>query len=209
MNSNQSPTVYVLDDEPEMVKAVTRLLRAKRFEVRGFTSVSAFLDACHPEDTACLVLDVAMPGLDGLELQRHLTHQGILIPIIFLTGHGDIPMSVRAIKAGASDFLTKPVDAAALVQAVRAALQTAENRRQMVAETAALAARLATLTPREREVMEHVVAGQLNKQIAADLGTGEQNIKLHRAHIMQKMAVESLADLVRAAERLGVGAGGK
>ena len=192
-----------------MVKAVTRLLRAKRFEVRGFTSVSAFLDACHPEDTACLVLDVAMPGLDGLELQRHLTHQGILIPIIFLTGHGDIPMSVRAIKAGASDFLTKPVDAAALVQAVRAALQTAENRRQMVAETAALAARLATLTPREREVMEHVVAGQLNKQIAADLGTGEQNIKLHRAHIMQKMAVESLADLVRAAERLGVGAGGK
>jgi FixJ family two-component response regulator len=188
-----------------MVKALTRLLRVKQFEVRGFTSVRAFLEACQPEDIACLVLDVAMPELDGLELQQRLTHQGILIPIIFLTGHGDIPMSVRAIKAGATDFLTKPVDAAVLVQAVRTALQTAQTRRQAIAETAALAARFASLTPREREVMEHVVAGKLNKQIAADLGTGEQNIKLHRAHLMQKMAVESLADLVRAAERLGVG----
>jgi FixJ family two-component response regulator len=152
-----------------------------------------------------LVLDVAMPELDGLELQRRLTHQGILIPIIFLTGQGDIPMSVRAIKAGATDFLTKPVDAAALVQAVRNAQQMAETRRQTIAETAVLATRLASLTLREREVIEHVVAGQLNKQIAADLGTGEQNIKLHRAHIMRKMGVKSLADLVRAAERLGMG----
>jgi FixJ family two-component response regulator len=124
---------------------------------------------------------------------------------IFLTGHGDIPMSVCAIKAGATDFLTKPVDAAVLVQAVRVALQVAENRRQEIAEIAALTARLATLTPRAREVMEHVVAGKLNKQIAADLGTGEQNIKLHRAHIMRKMGVGSLAELARAAERLGVG----
>jgi FixJ family two-component response regulator len=197
--------VYVLDDEPEMVKALVRLLRAKRFEVLGFTSVCAFLEACRPEETACLVLDVAMPELDGLELQRRLTHQGILLPIIFLTGHGDIPMSVRAIKAGATDFLTKPVDAAALVRAVRAALELAETRRQENAETAALTTRLASLTPREREVMEHVVAGRLNKQIAADLGTGEPNIKLHRAHIMRKMGVESLADLVRAAARLGIG----
>jgi FixJ family two-component response regulator len=198
-------TVYVLDDEPEMVKALTRLLRAKRFAVRGFTSVRAFLEAGPPEEPACLVLDVAMPELDGLELQRRLTHQGILIPIIFLTGHGDIPMSVRAIKAGATDFLTKPVDAATLVQAVRGALELAETRLQASAEKAALAARLATLTPREREVLEHVVSGQLNKQIATDLGTGEPNIKLHRAHIMKKMGVVSLADLVRAAERLGVG----
>ncbi len=197
--------VYVLDDEPELVKALTRLLRARRFEVLGFTSVRAFLEACRPENPACLVLDVAMPELDGLELQRRLTHQGILIPIIFLTGHGDIPMSVRAIKAGATDFLTKPVDAAVLVQAVRAALQVAETRRQTIADTAALAARLASLTPRQREVMTHIVAGKLNKQIAFDLGTGEQNIKLHRAHIMRKMGVESLADLVRAAERLGIG----
>jgi FixJ family two-component response regulator len=198
-------TVYLLDDEPEMVKALTRLLRAKRFEVCGFTSVGAFLEAFRPQDTSCLVLDVAMPELDGLELQRRLTHQGVLIPIIFLTGHGDIPMSVRAIKAGAADFLTKPVDSAVLVQAVRVALQTAEARRQTMVETEALTARLASLTPRELEVMKHVVAGQLNKQIAADLGTGEQNIKLHRAHIMKKMAVGSLADLVRAAEHLGMG----
>ena len=180
-------TVYVLDDEMEMVKALTRLLRAKRFEVRGFTSVTAFLAGWRPDDTACLVLDVTMPGLDGLELQRHLAHRGIAIPIVFLTGHGDIPMSVRAMKAGATDFLTKPVDAAALVRAVRAALEIAAARRREIAETAALAARLATLTPREREVMEHVVAGQLNKQVAADLGTGEQNIKVHRAHVMRKM----------------------
>ena len=170
----------------------------------GFTSVRAFLEAFRPESDACLVLDVAMPELDGLELQRHLTHQGILIPIVFLTGHGDIPTSVRAIKAGATDFLTKPVDAAALVQAVQAALQLAAARRQTAAETAALTARLATLTPRQREVMQHIVAGQLNKQIAFDLGTGEQNIKLHRAQIMRKMGADSLADLVRIAERLGI-----
>ncbi len=198
-------TIYLLDDEPEMVKALTRLLRAKRFEVRGFVSVREFLKSYKPQESACLVLDVAMPELDGLELQRRLTENEIPLPIIFLTGHGDIPMRVRAIKAGATDFLTKPVDAAALVGAVRLALQAAETRREALANKQVLNARLDSLTPREREVMEHVVAGQLNKQIAADLGTGEQNIKLHRAHIMQKMGVESLAELVRAAERLGVG----
>ena len=203
--STAAGIVYLLDDEPEMVKALTRLLSAKQFEVQGFTSVREFLRAYRPEDTACLVLDVAMPELDGLELQQRLSHQGILIPIIFLTGHGDIPMSVRAIKAGAIDFLTKPVDAAALVRSVQAALQTAQTASQSVTETAALAARFAKLTPREREVMEQVVAGKLNKQIAADLGTGEQNIKLHRAHIMQKMAVNSVTDLVRAAGRLKLG----
>ncbi len=198
-------TVYLLDDEPEMVKALTRLLRAKRFDVRGFVSVGAFLKAYSPQESACLVLDVAMPELDGLELQRRLSQQEIPLPIVFLTGQGDIPMSVRAIKAGATDFLTKPVDAAALVAAVRVALQAAETRRQTYREVQLLKTRLASLTPREREVMEHVVAGQLNKQVAADLGTGEQNIKLHRAHIMEKMGVQSLADLVRAAARLGVG----
>jgi FixJ family two-component response regulator len=188
-----------------MVKALTRLLRAKHFDARGFVSVGAFLKAYSSQESACLVLDVAMPELDGLELQRRLSQQKMPLPIIFLTGHGDIPTSVRAIKAGATDFLTKPVDAAVLVAAVRVALQAAETRRQTFAETEALMLRLASLTPREREVMEHVVVGQLNKQIAADLGTGEQNIKLHRAHIMEKMGIESLADLVRAAERLGVG----
>ncbi len=198
-------TVFLLDDEPERVKALTRLLRAKRFEVRGFVSVGTFLKAYNPQQSACLVLDVAMPELDGLELQRRLNELEIPLPVIFLTGHGDIPMSVRAIKAGATDFLTKPVDAGALVAAVRVALQTAETRRQTFAEIQELKTRLARLTPREREVMEHVVSGQLNKQIAADLGTGEQNVKLHRAHVMEKMGVESLAELVRAAGRLGVG----
>lgn len=204
--STATGIVYILDDEPEMVKALSRLLRSKRFNVRSFVSVSAFLDAYSPQARACLVLDVAMPELNGLELQSRLNAQEVPLPIIFLTGHGDIPMSVRAIKAGATDFLTKPVDAEALVAAVRAALHASETRHQVLAETAALKSRFASLTPREREVMEHVVAGQLNKQIAADLGTGEQNIKLHRAHIMEKMGVESLAELVRAAGRLGIGA---
>jgi FixJ family two-component response regulator len=196
--------VYLLDDEPEMVKAISRLLRAKRFDVRGFSSVNAFLEACQPEGPACLVLDVSMPELDGLELQRRLTRQGILIPIVFLTGHGDIPMSVRAIKAGATDFLTKPVDAALLIPAVSAALQVARSRWKDDAEVKALEEQEAALTAREREVMRHVVAGELNKQIALALGTGEQNIKQHRANIMKKMGVESVADLVRVTERLGL-----
>jgi FixJ family two-component response regulator len=202
--SDHSGTVYVLDDEPEMVKALTRLLKLKGFEVQGYTSASAFLEDFRTGNDACLVLDVAMPELDGLELQQHLTLKGILIPIIFLTGHGDIPMSVRAIKAGATEFLTKPVEAGALVEAVQDALRLAAARRQTAAETAAWTARFSTLTPRQREVMQHIVAGQLNKQIAFDLGTGEQNIKLHRAQIMKKMGADSLADLVRIAERLHI-----
>lgn len=202
--SAQSGIVYLLDDEPEMVKALTRLLKAKQFDVRGFTSVNAFLEACRPEDIACLVLDVAMPELDGLTLQKKLTHRGLLLPTIFLTGHGDIPMSVRAIKAGAIDFLTKPVDSVALVRAVRAGLHTAQARHQTEVEKADISKRIATLTPREFEVMQHVVAGKLNKQIAADLGTVEQTIKVHRGRVMEKMGVVSVADLVRAAERLGI-----
>jgi FixJ family two-component response regulator len=197
--------VYILDDEPEMVKALTRLLRSRQFEVRGYVSVHEFLEAGRPENNACLILDVAMPGLDGLQVQEHLTHQGILIPIVFLTGRGDIPTSVRAIKAGATDFLTKPVDAAVLVGAVCSALQIAENRRRAAVETKAWAARLASLTQRQREIMEHIVAGRLNKQIAFDLGTSEQNIKQIRAQIMRKMGVDSLAELARVAERFGIG----
>ncbi len=193
-------TVYILDDEPGMVRALTRLLRTEGFSVNGFTSPSAFLAAFEPGSEACLVLDVAMPELDGLEMQKRLIHKGISIPIVFLTGHGDIPMSVRAMKAGAVDFLTKPVNDADLLRAVRAGLDRAAQQR----DTAALSVRLSHLTPREREVMEHVVTGKLNKQIAADLGTSEQNIKMHRARVMQKMELESLADLVRAAEKLGI-----
>jgi FixJ family two-component response regulator len=194
--------VYLLDDDPTTVNGLTRLLRVNHFEVRGFTSVRVFLDAFRPQDTACLVLDMAMPELDGFGLQQRLTHQGVLIPIIFLTGHGDVPMSVRAMKAGAADFLTKSVDGRVLVQAVRAALQIAQTRHQTVVENAALAARFATLTPREREVMEHVVAGRPNKQIASDLGVAESTIKIHRGRVMEKMKMQSVTDLVRAAQRL-------
>ena len=195
--------VYLLDDEPKMVKALARLLEAEGFTVRGFTSAGAFLEAYRTEPSGCLVLDVAMPGLSGLDLQQRLTRDGILLPIVFLTGRGDIPMSVQAIKSGAVDFLTKPVNAAHLLRAVRGALQRAAEQRDSLAQLARLRQRHSRLTPREREVMHHVVAGLLNKQIAAELGTGEQTIKIHRARVMEKMEVRSLADLVRAAGRLG------
>jgi FixJ family two-component response regulator len=193
-------TIYLLDDEPGMVKALRRLLLVEGYKVKGFTSAAAFLEAYEPSQTCCLVLDVSMPDLDGIELQRRLTHDGILIPIVFLTGHGDIPMSVRAMKAGAVDFLTKPVNAPDLLQAVKAGLTRSHEH----IENALFASRLSRLTAREREVFEHVITGELNKQIAAHLGTGEQNIKVHRARVMQKMEVESLAELVRMAERIGL-----
>jgi FixJ family two-component response regulator len=200
----QQGMIYILDDEPEMVKALDRLLRAKGFKTHGFTSVREFQDYELPEGIACLILDVAMPELDGLELQEYLLRQGNPIPIIFLTGHGDIPMSVRAIKAGATDFLTKPVDGTALLKAVHAALLESETRLKVRSDTALWSSRLATLTERQREVLNLIVEGKLNKQIAAELGTGEQNIKLHRAHIMQKMGVNSFAELVRVIERLEI-----
>lgn len=194
--------VYIVDDEAGMRKALARLLLAEGFEPHAFATAQEFITAHRAGETGCLVLDVSMPDLDGLELQRRLTHRGILVPIVFLTGHGDIPMSVLAIKAGAVDFLTKPVNDADLLRAVRKGLELAATRQAQQTAHAALTARHASLTPREREVMALVVAGKLNKQIAADLGTGEQNIKTHRGRVMEKMGVESLADLVRAAERL-------
>ena len=198
-------TVFIVDDEPGMVKALTRLLKAEGFLVRGFTSANTFLQSIPKEQPGCLVLDVAMPELDGLALQQRLADAGKPLPIVFLTGHGDIPMSVKAIQHGAIDFLTKPVNGDALLRAVRAAVQRATQQHEETTAIASLRQRFAALTPREREVLQHVVAGRLNKQIAADLGTGIQTIKIHRGHVMQKMGVHSLADLVRAAERLGVG----
>ena len=202
---NMEPgTVYLLDDEPRMLKALVRLLSAEGFHVEAHSTAKEFLAACRPAEICCLVLDVSMPDLDGMELHRRLTRAGILIPIVFLTGHGNIPMSVRAIKGGAIDFLTKPVDREDLIQAVRAALKRAGESHNEIAEAASLARRYAMLTPREQEVMSHVIAGKLNKQIAADLGTGEQNIKIHRSRVLEKMAVGSVAGLVRAAQCLGI-----
>jgi FixJ family two-component response regulator len=198
-------TVFLVDDEPGMLKALTRLLRAEGFTVHAFTSANTFLQSYRPETPGCLVLDVAMPELNGLELQQRLTRSGALLPIVFLTGQGDIPTSVRAIKAGAVDFLTKPVTDADLLRAVRAALQRAADQHDLVSKLALLQQRYSSLTARECEVMARVVAGQLNKQVAAELGIGEHTVKVHRARVMAKMGVESLADLVRAAERLSLG----
>lgn len=197
--------VYVVDDEPGMRKALSRLLRAEGFDPRALPTATEFLSAYRADETACLILDVALPELDGMELQCRLKERRLRVPIIFLTGHGDIPMSVQAIKAGAVDFLTKPVNDASLLHAVRTGLQLAQVWRTESNANESLAARHARLTPREREVMEQVVGGKLNKQIAADFGTGEQNIKIHRGRVMEKMGVASLAELVRAAERLGIG----
>lgn len=196
--------IYVVDDEEGMRKALMRLLRAEGFEVRAFESARDFLLAYRAEETACLLLDVTMPEMSGLELQEQIERLGHALPIVFLTGNRSVPLSVRAMKTGALDYLTKPVNDADLLRAVCTALELAATRKSEQDALADLRARHAGLTPREREVMAHVVAGQLNKQIAADLGTGEQNIKIHRGRVMEKMGVESLADLVRAAERLGI-----
>ena len=205
MNS-PSPTVFVVDDYAPVRKSITRLLHAAGFAVAVFASAEEFLAQYDPQIVGCLVLDLAMPALDGLELQHILATAGSLLPIIFLTGTGDIPKSVQAMKLGASDFLTKPVNDEDLLAAVRVAIQKDRDRRREQTELSEIRTRLATLTPREREVLEYVVAGKLNKQIAGDLGTVEQTIKVHRARAMQKMRVQSVAELVRLMQRCGIGA---
>lgn len=195
-------TIHLLDDEAGMRKALSRLLHAEGYQVHAFASPREFLDACNAEEIGCLLLDVAMPGLDGIELQRRLVRAGARFPIVFLTAHGDIPMTVRAIQAGAVDFLTKPVDDNILLRAVRRALELAERQKQERDETARISARFGRLTPREREVMECVVAGKPNKLIAADLGTCEQTVKVHRGRVMEKMGAASLADLIHFAARI-------
>jgi FixJ family two-component response regulator len=197
-------TVFLVDDDTGVLKALTRLLRLAGHEVREFSSPREFLARHDPSVPGCAVFDVAMPELDGLQLQAALTAQGITRPVIFITGVGDVPVSVRAMKAGAVDFLTKPVNDHALLDAVaNAAARDVEARRSHQEKTA-IATRLATLTRREREVLSHVVAGRLNKQIAHDLGTVEKTIKVHRARMMIKMGVRSLGELIRLAERAGI-----
>ena len=200
----EKPTVYLLDDEPSMLKALSRVLRAHGFDVMTFEKADDFFEHERPPGLACLILDLAMPGLDGLEVQQRLAEMHDRIPIVFLTGHGDIPTSVRAIKAGADDFLSKPVKGDDLVSAVNSALNRAKIQQAEDLEIASLRKRLEQLTPRQREVFQYVIAGKMNKIIAADLGTGEQNIKVHRRRVMRKMGVKSVAELVRTAERLGI-----
>jgi len=199
-----SPTVFVVDDEPSLLKAVARLLRSAGWSAVTFGSPAEFLGSFDPAVPGCLILDMAMPGLNGLELQEALAARGSELPIVFLTGRADIPMSVRAMKQGAIDFLTKPVDGSDLLAAVRRAVEKDRESRKERSELAEIQERLAALTPREREVLALVVAGKLNKQIAADLGTVEKTIKVHRARAMEKMKAASLADLVRLAGRAGV-----
>ena len=196
-----SPTVFVVDDYAPVRKSIARLLHASGFAVTVFASAEEFLAQYDPQIVGCLVLDLAMPTLNGLELQHTLAKAGSLLPIIFLTGTADIPKSVQAMKHGASDFLTKPVNDEDLLAAVRVAIQKDRDRRCEQTELSEIRARLATLTPREREVLDYVVAGKLNKQIAGDLGTVEQTVKVHRARAMQKMRVQSVAELVRLIER--------
>ena len=203
--NHAGPTIFVVDDDPAVLKSLSRLLRSARLDVVTFSSPREFLGRHEPSAPGCLVLDVAMPGLNGLELQEALAVKGSEVPIIFLTGHGDIPMSVQAMKRGAVDFLTKPVNDEDLLKAVHVAVEKDRIAREARAELDEIQQRLATLTPREREVMEHVISGQLNKQTAADLGTVEKTIKVHRARVMEKMKVQSVAELVRLAERAGVG----
>lgn len=200
----RSATVFVVDDDAEVRRALTRLLRAGGFGVSEFGSACEFLAGHDSEVAGCLLLDVAMPEVDGLELQEALLAAGTQRPIIFLTGNADIPTSVQAMRAGAANFLTKPVIAARLFAAVNEALQLDAAARRLRSRQHALQRRLSTLTMREREVLAHLVAGERNKQIAADLGIVEKTIKVHRARVMRKMGVRSMVELVYVASAVGL-----
>lgn len=201
-------TVFLVDDESSVLRALSRLLRLAGYRVCAFLSSEEFLAGHDNTAPGCAVVDLAMPGSNGLDLQNALAASGSLRPIVFISGHANIPSSVQAMKAGAIDFLTKPVKAQELLAAVRHAVEKDCEVRQAWAELERVCARLKTLTPREHEVFEQVVAGRLNKQIAADLGTVEKTIKVHRSRMMEKMGVHSLADLVRMAERTRMGQAG-
>ena len=202
--SEQPALVFVVDDDASMRRSLETLLRSVGLEVRLFPSADVFMRAERPDAPGCLVLDVRLPGMSGLAFQEQLAKAGVALPIIFLTGHGDVPMTVRAMKAGAAEFLTKPFDDQVLLDAIHAAIERDRTRRHDRASVADLEGRYRTLTQREREVMALVVAGRANKQIAADLGLSLVTVKVHRGQVMRKMLARSVAELVRLADRLGV-----
>jgi FixJ family two-component response regulator len=198
-------TVFLVDDDASVRRALTRLIRSAGYDVHAFASARDFLDSDpRSEDIACLVLDVRMPGLSGMDLQRELQSAKAILPIIFITGHGDIPMGVKAMKEGAVDFLPKPVKDEVLLKGIEQALARCARERAARDEVDEIRQRLDSLTPREYEVLRLVVTGMLNKQIAYQLGTVEKTVKVHRARVMEKMEVQSLAALVRIAEKIGI-----
>jgi FixJ family two-component response regulator len=202
--SNADPSVLLIDDDPEFRDSVARLLRTVGLHTREFSSVPDFLKADPPEGPTCLVLDVRMPGRSGLELQRDLAAANRQVPIIFITAHADVPMTVQAMKGGAIEFLTKPFRDQDLLDAVEAGLARDRARRESERALAALRERFDTLSSRERDIMLHVVAGRLNKQIANDIGIAESTVKVHRTHLMRKMKARSLPELSRMADALDV-----
>ena len=198
------PVVFVVDDDVSVREALQRLVRSAGLKVEAFASAEEFLNRARPEEPSCLVLDVRLPDLSGLDLQRRMVDANNEMPIVFITGHGDIPTTVRAMKAGAVEFLTKPLVAGDVLESIRAALARDRAVRDRHAEAAELRARYVSLTPREEEVMAWVVSGLLNKQIAGELGISEETVKVHRGQVMRKMEADSVAALVRMAEKLRV-----
>jgi FixJ family two-component response regulator len=205
--AEQQPIVFVVDDDASMRAAVQDLIASVGLDSRGFASPREFLDAVHPDAPCCLVLDVRLPGASGLNFQQDLAKSGVRIPVIFITGHGDIPMSVRAIKAGAVEFLTKPFRDQELLDAVNAAIERNRMQRSEAAVLDDLRQRFATLTPRECEIMALAILGRLNKQIAGELGVSEVTVKVHRGQIMRKMRAKSLPELVRMGDLLNLATG--
>ena len=199
--------VFVVDDDASMRRSLESLLRSVGNDVRLFASAQEFMQAPRPDAPGCLVLDVRLPGMSGLTFQHELAKAGVGLPVIFITGHGDVPMTVRAMKAGAAEFLTKPFDNQVLLDAIDAAIERDRARRRDAASLAVLNARYNGLTEREKQVMKLVVAGWVNKQIAAELGLSLVTIKLHRGQVMRKMLAKSVAELVRMADRLGARGG--